>query len=222
MLFRSREALDIAIDRDALFKVLFPRGDALQAVSAFPPAVPGFNRSLRNEYNPDRARQLLAAAGHAQGFEIDLWALPISRPTNPNAQLMAQMIQADWARIGVKARILTYEWGEYLKRANQGEHHVYMSGWSSSIAAADEFLTPNLTCASSRGGIKFCNKEFDALVDAARAEVDLPKRLALIAKAQEIFKHERPWMTMAHSSVYIPLRKDVEGFVMSPDRKSVV
>ena len=212
-----REALDIAIDRDALFKVLFPRGDALQAVSAFPPAVPGFNHSLRNEYNPDRARQLLAAAGHAQGFEIDLWALPISRPTNPNAQLMAQMIQADWARIGVKARILTYEWGEYLKRANQGEHHVYMSGWSSSIAAADEFLTPNLTCASSRGGIKFCNKEFDALVDAARAEVDLPKRLALIAKAQEIFKHERPWMTMAHSSVYIPLRKDVEGFVMSPN-----
>ena len=79
---------------------------------------------------------------------------------------MAQMIQADWARIGVKARILTYEWGEYLKRANNGEHHVYMSGWTSDIAAADEFLTPNLTCAASRGGIKFCNAEFDALVEA--------------------------------------------------------
>jgi len=212
-----REALDIAVDRNALFKVLFPRGDAQQAVSAFPPAVPGFDTTLRNEYNPVRARQLLAAAGFKDGLEIDLWALPISRPTNPNGQLMAQMIQADWAQIGVKARILTYEWGEYLKRANQGEHHVYMSGWSTSVAAADEFLTPNLTCAASRGGIKFCNAEFDALLDAARAEVDVPKRLALFERAQQIFKRERPWITMAHSSVYIPLRKDVRGFVMAPN-----
>lgn len=212
-----REALDIAIDRDALFKVLFPRGDAMQAVSAFPPAIPGYNHSLKNEFNPERARRLLGEAGLAEGFEIDLWALPISRPTNPNGQLMAQLIQADWARIGVKARILTYEWGEYLKRANNGEHHVYMSGWSSSVAAADDFLSPNLTCAASRGGIKFCNPAFDKLVGAARAEVDEAKRLALIQEAQVIFKHERPWITMAHSSVYIPLRKDVVGFVMSPN-----
>ncbi len=212
-----REALDIAIDRAALFKVLFPRGDALQAVSAFPPAVPGFNTTLKNEFNPARAKQLLAAAGYAKGFEIDLWALPISRPTNPNGQLMAQMIQADWAQVGVKARILTYEWGEYLKRANNGEHHVYMSGWSTDQASADEFLTPNLTCPASRGGIKFCNAEFDALVNAARGEVNEAKRLALIEQAQLIFKRERPWMPMAHSSVYIPMRRDVQGFVMSPN-----
>lgn len=215
-----REALDIAIDRDALFKVLFPRGDALQAVSAFPPAVPGYNRTLKNDYDPARAQQLLASAGfdsRAGPLEIDLWALPISRPTNPNGQLMAQMIQADWARIGVKARIVSYEWGEYLKRANAGEHHVYMSGWSTDVAAADEFLSPNLTCAASRGGIKFCDKAFDALVDAARSEVDEGKRLALFERAQLIFKRERPWITMAHSSVYIPLRKDVVGFVMAPN-----
>ena len=216
-----REALDIAIDRNALFKVLFPRGDALQAVSAFPPSVPGFNKTLKNEYNPERAKQLLAQAKLTAGvkgeLEVDLWALPISRPTNPNGQLMAQMIQADWAKVGVKARILTYEWGEYLKRANAGEHHVYMSGWATDMAAADEFLTPNLTCAASRGGIKFCNKEFDALLDAARAEVDEGKRLALFEQAQVIFKRERPWITMAHSSVYIPLRKDVQGFVMAPN-----
>jgi len=212
-----REALDIAVDRDALFKVLFPRGDAIQAVSAFPPAVPGFNKTLKNEYDPARARQLLARAGYPQGFEIDLWALPIARPTNPNGQLMAQMIQADWARIGVKARIVTYEWGEYLKRANNGEHHVYMSGWSSDIPDAEEFLTPNLTCAASRGGIKFCNAEFDALVEAARGETDGARRLAMYERAQEIFKRERPWITIAHSAVYIPLRRDVKGFVMAPN-----
>lgn len=212
-----REALDIAVDRDALFKVLFPRGDAVQAVSAFPPSVPGFNKALKNEFDPVRARQLLAKAGYPNGFEIDLWALPIARPTNPNGQLMAQMIQADWAKIGVKARIVTYEWGEYLKRANNGEHHVYMSGWSSDTPDAEEFLTPNLTCGASRGGIKFCNAEFDALVEAARGETDAPRRMAMYERAQAIFKHERPWITMAHSAVYIPLRRDVKGFVMAPN-----
>ena len=54
-----------------------------------------------------------------------------------------------------------------------------------------------------------------ALVEAARGEVDEAKRLAMFEQAQVIFKRERPWITMAHSSVYIPLRRDVQGFVMA-------
>jgi len=212
-----REALDIAVDRDALFKALFPRGDAMQAVSAFPPSIPGYNRKLKNEFNPERARQLLAKAGHAKGLALDLWLLPVARPTNPNGALMAQMIQQDWAKIGVKATIKSYEWGEYLKRANNGEHNVYMSGWSGDTGDADDFLSPNLTCAANPSGIKFCNAEFDRLVNQARASTDAKKRVALYEQAQEIFKRERPWITMAHSSVYIPLRSDVTGFVMAPN-----
>ncbi|MEJ5999881.1 ABC transporter substrate-binding protein [Paucibacter soli] len=212
-----REALDIAVDRDAIFKALFPRGDAMQAVSAFPPAIPGYNKKLRNEYNPERAKQLLAKAGYPNGFEIELWALPVTRPTNPNGQLMAQLIQQDWARIGVKAHIKTYEWGEYLKRANQGEHQVYMSGWSGDNGDADDFLTPNLSCAANQSGVKFCNPEFEKLINDARATPDPKKRIAMYEQAQEIFKRERPWITMAHSTVYIPVRRDVQGFIMAPN-----
>lgn len=211
-----REALDIAVDRNAIFKALFPRGDAMQAVSAFPPMVPGYNKKLKNEYNPERAKALLAKAGFAKGLEIDLWALPVTRPTNPNGQLMAQLIQQDWARIGVKANIKTYEWGEYLKRANNGEHDVYMSGWAGDTGDADDFLTPNLSCAANRSGVKFCNPEFEKLIDEARATPDQARRHALYERAQEIFKRERPWITMAHSTIYIPVRKDVQGFVMAP------
>ena len=212
-----REALDIAVDRDALFKVLFPRGDAMQAVSAFPPAIAGYNSSLKNEFDPQRAKALLAQAGLANGLAIELWALPISRPTNPNGLLMAQMIQQDWARIGVKATIKSYEWGEYLKRANNGEHNIYMSGWSGDTGEADDFLAPNLSCAANRGGVKFCNAEFDRLIDKARTVTDVEQRNALYREAQVIFKRERPWITMAHSAVYIPIRRDVKGFVMSPN-----
>jgi dipeptide transport system substrate-binding protein len=212
-----REALDIAIDRAALFKALFPRGDALQAVSAFPPSVPGHHDGLKNEYDPERAKKLLAEAGFANGLALDLWALPIASATNPNGMLMAQMIQQDWARVGVTATIKTYEWGEYLKRANSGEHHVYMSGWTGDTADPDDFLTPNLTCSASRGGIKFCNAEFDRLLTQARGSTDAATRAALYRQAQEIFKRERPWITMAHSALYMPIRREVKGFVMAPN-----
>jgi len=212
-----RTALDIAIDRGAIFRALFPRGDALQAVSAFPPSIPGYDSALKNEYDPAKARRLLAEAGFPNGFEIDLWALPVVRPPNPNGALMAQLIQQDWAKIGVTAHIRTFEWGEYLKRANHGEHNIYMSQWAGESGDADEFLTPNLSCAANKTGVKFCNKDFDALIDAARATPDPEQRRELYVKAQQLFKYERPWITMAHSSVYIAMRQSVHGFIMAPN-----
>jgi peptide/nickel transport system substrate-binding protein/dipeptide transport system substrate-binding protein len=140
----------------------------------------------------------------------------VARPTNPNGQLMAQLIQQDWAKIGVKANIKTYEWGEYLKRSKKGEHDVYMSGWSGDTGDADDFLSPNLMCNVDPDGFKFCNAEFDKLVDEARGTTDAAKRAALYEKAQEIFKRERPWITMAHSTIYVPLQRDVQGFLLSP------
>lgn len=213
-----RQALDMAIDRKAILKALFPRGDTLQASLPFPPSVPGYNKNIVNEYNPERARQLLKKAGFSDGLEISLWALPIARPTNPNGQLLAQLIQQDWARIGVKANIKTYEWGEYLKRARNGEHDVYMSGWTSDTGDADDFLSPNLTIAANGPEcFKYCSVEFDKLVDEARRTTDQQRRIRLYEKALEVMHRDRPWITIAHSSVSIPMTNDVHGFVMAPN-----
>lgn len=57
-----------------------------------------------------------------------LWAVPVSRPYMPNGRRAAEMIQANWAAIGVKAEIVTYEWGEYIKRSRAGEAKVGMFG----------------------------------------------------------------------------------------------
>ncbi|EGH35416.1 extracellular solute-binding protein, partial [Pseudomonas syringae pv. japonica str. M301072] len=46
-----------------------------------------------------------------------MWAMPVQRPYNPNAKLMAEMLQSDWKKIGINAKIVSYEWGEYIKRA---------------------------------------------------------------------------------------------------------
>lgn len=82
---------------------------------------------------------------------------------------------------------------------------------------ADDFLAPNLTCASSRSGITFCDAEFDRLIEQGRATVDPERRNAIYREARALFKRERPRITMAHSSIYIPVRKDAKGFVMAPN-----
>jgi peptide/nickel transport system substrate-binding protein/dipeptide transport system substrate-binding protein len=93
-----------------------------------------------------------------------------------------------------------------------------MSGWTSDTGDADDFLSPNLTSAANKPGcFKFCNADFDKLVNEARMTTDQDKRVKLYEKALEIFKRERPWITLAHSAVYIPMTNDVKGFVMSPN-----
>ena len=80
------------------------------------------------QYDPEAAKKLLAEAGYPNGFTIDLWAIPVVRAYMPNGRRTAEMIQSDWAKIGVTANIVTYEWGEYLKRSRAAEPSVGMLG----------------------------------------------------------------------------------------------
>ena len=71
-----------------------------------PPSLWSYNETLKDAaYSPEKAKELLKNAGVAEGTEITLWAMPVQRPYNPNAKLMAEMIQADWAKVGIKAKI---------------------------------------------------------------------------------------------------------------------
>ena len=74
---------------------------------------------------------------------------------------MAQMIQADWAKVGVNVRIVTYEWGEYLRRIDAGEHDVAMSGWNGDPEPSGTFA--QLACGSASGTF-WCNPAYDKLL----------------------------------------------------------
>ncbi|MEJ7139386.1 ABC transporter substrate-binding protein [Comamonadaceae bacterium SL12-8] len=213
-----REALDMAINRDAIIKAVY-QGQGEAATNAIPPSLFGYNKGLKNApYNPEKAKELLAKAGLPNGFDLTLWAMPVQRPYNPNAKVMAEMIQADWAKIGVKAKITTYEWGEYLKRMKAGEHDAGLVGWTGDYASPDNFLGVLLTCEAVGGSnyARYCNKDFDALVLKARTINDQAERAKLYSQAQEIFKKDLPWTTIAHSVTNQPMRKEVNGFKISP------
>ncbi|WP_411905080.1 ABC transporter substrate-binding protein, partial [Salmonella enterica] len=97
----------------------------VEAKKLIPRTMWGYNDDNKDYgYDPEKAKALLKEAGLEKGFTIELWAMPVQRPYKPNARRMAEMIQADWAKIGVQAKIVTYEWGAYLKRAKDGEHQT--------------------------------------------------------------------------------------------------
>jgi dipeptide transport system substrate-binding protein len=131
------------------------------------------------------------------------------------------LMQADLAKIGVKAEIKSFEWGEYRKRAQAGEHLMAQLGWTGDNGDPDNFLHTLLGCASARGTsgsniAKFCHQPFDELVTKAKALSNQAERTELYKKAQVIFKEQAPWFTIAHAVQLKPVRKEVIDFKLSP------
>ena len=215
---KVRQALDMSVNKQQIIDSVY-QGAGQLAVGAMPPTQWSYDTSIKDApFDPEKAKQLLKEAGVKEGTEIVLWAMPVQRPYNPNAKLMAEMIQADWAKIGVKANIVTYEWGEYLKRMKNGEQDAGLIGWTGDYASPDNFMGVLLTCASVNGNnyARYCSKAFDEQVVGARNSLDQAKRTAMYEKAQVIFKQDVPWTTIAHSITNQPMRKEVEGFKISP------
>ncbi len=206
---RVRRALDMAIDKKAMIDAVYD-GHAQVAVAPMPPLQWGYDKSLKDTpRDVKQARQLLAQAGYPNGFTLSLWTKPVPGAYNPNPRLMAQMIQADWKKIGVKAKIVTYELAEYLKRTYKGEHDARLADWINQKNDPDEWLTTDYLS-------RWHNKAFDDLRQKARQTIDTAKRTQLYLEAQKIFKREQPYTPLVYATNYQVINKHVTGFKINP------
>ena len=213
-----RQAINYAINKQAIIDAIY-LGAGVAAKNPIPPTMWSYNEAVKDyPYDPAKAKALLAKAGLAGGFETDLWAMPVQRPYNPNARRMAEMMQADLAKVGIKAKIVTFEWGEYLKRSKEGEHEMILLGWTGDNGDPDNFMYVLLGCAAATGTnrARWCHKPFDDLLVQAKQSSDAALRTKLYEQAQVIFKEEVPWFTIAHSVVFMPMRKEVVGYKVDP------
>jgi len=213
---RVRQALNMAINKDAIIDVVF-KGAAAKATNPIPPTMWSYNEEVEDyPYDPEKAKALLKEAG-VEGLKTNIWAMPVQRPYNPNARRMAELIQADWAKVGVEADIVTFEWAEYLDRVRKGEHDTVLLGWTGDNGDPDNFMFVLLGCeAAKSSSSRWCNHEFDDLLRDAKKTADIPTRTELYEKAQVIFKEEAPWVTIAHSIVFMPVREEVMGYKVHP------
>jgi dipeptide transport system substrate-binding protein len=174
--------------------------------------------TVDDPHDPEAAKKLLEEAG-VNGLKMKIWAMPVQRPYNPNARRMAELIQADFAAIGVEAEIVSMEWGEYLKQSSALDRDgAVFLGWTGDNGDPDNFLAVLLGCDAVGGNnrAQWCYQPFDDLIQKAKGTSDQEARTDLYEQAQKIFKEQAPWATIAHSLQTVPMSSKVSGFVQDP------
>ena len=215
---RVRKALNMAINKQAIIDAVF-QGAASPAKNPIPPTMRSYNDAIQDDpYDPDGAKKMLADAGVAN-LSMKVWAMPVSRPYMLNARRAAEIIQADFAKIGVSVEIVSMEWAEYLAKSRLLDRDgAVMLGWTGDNGDPDNFLDTLLGCDAVGGNnrAQWCNQEFDDLVTKAKATADMAERTKLYEEAQVVFKREAPWATLDHSLVFMPMSTKVKGYVQDP------
>lgn len=217
---KVRQAIAHAINKKAIIDAVYA-GYAQAARNPMPPTLFGYAKDSK-EYTYDiaKAKKLLTDAGFPDGFETTLWAMPVARPYMPNGRKVAEALQSDLSKIGIKAKIVSYEWGTYLDKTKVGEHDMALLGWTGDIGDPDNFLYILLdkdNAAKPASNISFYKSDavHDLLLQA-KVESDQKKRAPLYVKAQQIIAEDSPMVPIAHSIVVVPLSSKVKDFVMDP------
>ncbi|MCA1336875.1 ABC transporter substrate-binding protein [Pseudooceanicola marinus] len=215
---RVRQALAQAIDMENFVEVIYSGMGHLTG-AVVPPALWGTASEIGPwDYDPEEAKRLLAEAGYEDGFETEVWAIPVSRPYMPNGRRAAEIVQADWAEVGVDVSIVTYEWAEYIQRARAGEAKVGMFGGIYDFPDPSQIPNNYLTCqpdgstAPSNIG-DWCDDRFNEVMTEAGSITDQEERIALYHEAQQIVHDEVPVIVLGGADTITAVNTSVQGYV---------
>jgi peptide/nickel transport system substrate-binding protein len=186
---RVRQAFYQAIDVQAINKAVM-RGLSVPTAITLPnPELAGIPKSMdkRYPYDVNAAKKLLAEAGYPNGFEIGM-DCPNNRYIND--ERICQAVAGMLARVGVTVKLNAIPRAQYFPKAQRLEVSFYMLGWGGGSVDAIFTLQPVLHSRNDKGDGdynwgNYKDPEFDALIDAAKQEIDPKKRQELINKAMQ-------------------------------------
>lgn len=216
---KVRAALNMAFDRTTYLKTVFDN-TATPAVNPYPPNTWSYDKAVKPwPYDPAKAKKLLADAGYPNGFETTIWVRPNGSVLNPNPKAGAELLQADFAKIGVKADVKVIEWGELIKQAKQGQHDSLFMGWAGDNGDPDNYLSPLFSCNAVKSGInfaRFCNEDLDKLIADGKSTPDQAKRAKAYHAAQQIIHDQALWIPLGYPTAAAITRTNVSGYHVSP------
>jgi len=213
-----RQALNYAVDKKEMIKAFFA-GQATPAKNPIPPSVEGYNDKVDPyPYDIKKAKELLAEAGYPNGFSMELWAMPVSRPYMPDANKVAEFLQSSFAKIGVKAKIVTYEWATYLDKVEAGDADAFILGWTGANGDADDFIYSlwHKDNIGSLNSTRYSNDEVNKELTEARSITNEEKRNELYQSVQEIMHDDAPILPLVHTKPVLAARADIIGFDPHP------
>lgn len=218
---KVREAINYAINRQALVKVAFA-GYATPATGIVPPAIEYSQTYPAPEYNPAKARELLKEAGFPNGFTTTLW----SSHNHSTAQKVLQFTQQQLAQVGIKATVTAMDAGQRAaevedKGQKESGVRMFYTGWSASTGEANWALTPLFATQSWPPTIFntafYSNPQVDKDLTDALNTTDGEKKAALYKDAQDRIWKDQPWVPLVVEKLVSANTKNLTGFYVMPD-----
>ncbi len=208
-----RLALSLAVDREALVKNVLRAGQ--QAATGFsPPGLAGFSPLKVVDYDPDRARELLAQAGYPNGKNFPKLNILIN--TSESHRSVAEAIQQMWKeQLNIQVGIENKEWKVYLDSLNRMDYQIARNGWIGAYPDPMAFLGI-FTAGNGNNDTHWANPVYDNLLAKAAQEKVPEARLGLLRQAEELLLAEAPIIPIYwYTRVYL-LDPSVRGWYPQP------
>jgi oligopeptide transport system substrate-binding protein len=209
---RVRQALNYAVDVNTMLsQVMAGRGSVANGV--IPPSLGGADPNRKGyPHDVNKAKQLLAAAGHPNGIDVQLWSA-----TTDQSPRVAQTIQANLAEAGIRAKIVQRDASSMREAARKGQTDLALKEWWADYPDAENFLYPLLHSRNKGvgGNVSFySNPHFDALVDQAHREQDESKRNLLYTQADQLEFNDAPMIYLFFYKDMYAVQPWIKGFTV--------
>ncbi|MHA0034404.1 ABC transporter substrate-binding protein [Deinococcus sp. PESE-13] len=215
---KVRQAISMALNKKAIVDAFWP-GLGQSNASFVPPDLARFNSSkvpADYKFDPTAAKKLLADAGYPNGFSMDLWYMPVSRPYFPSPKPIAEAMAADLSAIGIKVNLKTEDWAKYLEDRNKAPgFDMYMIGWTGDYGHPDNFYSayygPN-----GSSDIGYNSVQIQNLLEKGRAAKTEAERKSIYGQIHELTYNAAYRIPIVHSQPLAAARTYVKGWVPSP------
>ncbi len=217
---RVRRALNMAVDREGIKRVTM-RGLSIPAAIMIAPDVHGYSEELDRPApaDPEGAKKLLAEAGYPDGFGFQL-NCPNNRYVNDEA--ICRALVAMWARIGVRASLVTESMATFIAKVQNFDTSAYMLGWG--VQTFDALFTLQAIARTHTSGAdgsfnfaRLSDPQLDQLIDAAKTEMDLKKRDALLHDALQLVRDQYYFVPLHHQLRPWAMKKNVSTVYRAND-----
>ena len=210
-----RQAVAHAIDYEAIVDAFY--GELGTTAGEFvPPGLFGRAELDAYEYNPERARELLAEAGFADGFDTEFWYMPVSRPYYPVPLDIAEAVASQLSEVGINAELKSEEWGIYLDDYSQGKFPMYMLGWSADYADPNNFVFTFFGPSQSVEAFGWDSPETLEFLEQARAASSEEERQGFYEEAANSIYDAVPAIPVVYPRTVHATRSNISGFTPSP------
>lgn len=218
---RVRQAINYAINRQALIKVAFA-GYATPAAGVVPPAILYARSYPLWPYDPDKARALLKDAGYPDGFTTTLW----SSHNHSTAQKVLQFTQQQLATVGIRVQIVAMDAAQraaQVESKGQQENNVrlFYTGWSASTGEADWALSPLFASQSWPPALYntafYHDDSVDSNLAAALKTTNEQEKAQRYKQVQDTIWQASPWVPLVVEKLVSAHTKNLAGFYVMPD-----